>query len=209
MTDRGIIFSAPMVKALLAGRKVMTRRLAWQERHLVRADGSIDKTIPICPWPSLWQKVKPGDRLWVRESARWSAEHGNWYFMADSRGIGLPPSGVAFPKQKAIPSIHLPRWASRLTLMVTATKVEPLHAITDADAIAEGIAPLPLQDAADPSAWWESGLGENQARSPRESFRKLWNSLHGTDAWDANPGLVAISFAVERRNIDQERSIEA
>lgn len=183
MTDYGIIFSAPMVRAFQAGRKTMTRRLAW------RPDGK----------PTLWQKVKPGDRLWVRETltcsgalVQYAADHKTTQFL-----------WPAIWKQDPRPSMFMPRRLSRLTLTVTAAKVEQLHGVSQSDALDEGIAPLPQQDAGDPSAWWESAPGENQARTPRESFRKLWNSLHGAGAWDLNPELVAMSFTVEQRNIDK------
>jgi hypothetical protein len=208
MTDRGILFSAPMILALLAGRKAMTRRYAWRTRNGDDAES----------FPTIWQKVRPGDRLWVRENLYRGQTTTAWCYAADQRLIAddWPDWKVAnftdWARQRERPnvnSIHMPRWASRLTLTVTATKMEPAQAITAADAVMEGIAPLPQQDAADPSAWWESAPGENQARTAAASFAKLWQVLHGRDSWNLNPEVVAMSFTVEQRNIDQERSLES
>lgn len=114
MTDRQILFSAPMVRALLAGTKTQTRRIAK----------------PRAP------PIAVGDRLWVRESFSYDSLEGDglrmpcWYW-AD----GNPTRGD-WTKPK--PSIFMPRWASRLTLEVTRVKVERLHDISVADIIAEG-----------------------------------------------------------------------
>jgi hypothetical protein len=86
------------------------------------------------------------------------------------------------------PSLFMPRWASRLTLLVTDVRVERLQDISEADAIAEGWPNEPgaaLRDAY-PIGW----------------YANLWNSLHGHDAWDANPWVVAVTFAAQRGNID-------
>ncbi|MFN3943907.1 MAG: hypothetical protein ACK4K7_03110 [Allosphingosinicella sp.] len=186
MTDRPIIFSAPMVRALLAGRKTQTRRLA---------------TSPL-------RRCEPGDRLWVRES--WYCDH-----VDCQRGPYLKPPGYDHddllehgfmlfaaddnrwwegPLPPFRPSLHMPRWASRLTLIVEAVKTEPLQAISEADAIAEGcpgkLAPHPEF----PNEW---------DPSPTEEYCDLWNSLHGADSWADNPEVVAITFRVERANIDR------
>lgn len=81
----------------------------------------------------------------------------------------------------------MPRWASRLTLIVTDVRVQRLQDISRGDAMGEG---CPFQNMAD---------GDD----PREWFRALWNSLHGPDAWDANPWVCALTFTVHRCNIDQ------
>src|SRR5579872_7240504 len=119
MTDRPIIFSAPMVRALRGGRKTMTRRLA---------------TSPLA-------KARAGDRLWVRESftlydREEPIEGGKFFrrvptpmYAADYEGFNKPDRDWSWS-----PSIHMPRWASRLTLIVTAVKVERLQEISEEDA---------------------------------------------------------------------------
>lgn len=210
MTDRPIIFSSQMILALLAGRKTQTRRLA--ERSMTKRELADRSRLPpdVAPTlPSVWQLVKPGDTLWVREEfsgwwghnklppRSWPAGSVIWYW-AD----GNPEDGDwTRPK----PSIHMPRWASRLTLTVTAVRVEPLQAITGTDARAEGITSRGPDTAV---------LRDNAATNPvarrrfdafcvRE-FGKLWNILHGPGSWEANPAVVAITFTVERRNIDAQ-----
>lgn len=176
MRDAPILFSAAMIRALIDGRKTMTRRLAWHRASTKK--GSLGLAA------SPWSKIAIGDRLWVREEfsgehcfsgqppRAWPVGSSIWWW-AD----GNPDDGD-WTKPK--PSIHMPRWASRLTLIVKAVKVEPLHAITIADVIADGIPPdLPLS-----------------------AFPKLWNSLHGKGAFEASPEIVAISFGVHRCNID-------
>lgn len=179
MTVRPIIFSTPMVLALIAGRKTMTRRLA---------------TSPL-------RKCRPGDQLWVRESVRrfdkdTCDQHVQW--IADDRWNSncRPSPGAAY----SVPSIHMPRWASRLTLPVDAVKVERLHELTDDDAIAEG-----MQKSG--AGLWCGGPHKahgfpRQWNAPRDAFADLWDVLHGAGAWDKNPEVVAISFAVEKRNVD-------
>lgn len=194
MTDRPIIFSAPMVRALLDGRKTMTRRLAWRDGK----PGDVAPLKPLAPFQvrSPWQKVQPGDRLWVREAAHCnqSTHPVLTFYKADSSAREL----------KFRPSIHMPRWASRLTLIVEATKIERLQDISDDDAVAEGLWYCEEGDAA---GFWFAGpdykpddvFGDGSV----ECYQRLWESLHGKDAWDANPEVVAITFRVVRENIDR------
>jgi hypothetical protein len=199
MSDRPIIFSAPMVRALIDGRKTQTRRvlkpqpvpcLSWSEP-------------PAGTYPSAkgWSRLRyaPGDRLYVREAFSYETLDVDrngfmapWYW-AD----GNPVSGDwTRPK----PSIHMPRWASRLTLTVTEVKVQRLTDISEADAVAEGVRRFgPMWGVEQDSG---HGAASNTAAG---CFRLLWNSLHGPDAWDANPWVAAISFTVEPRNIDGGR----
>lgn len=190
MTDRPIIFSGPMVRALIEGRKTQTRRLAWQSDPDPQADD----------WPTIWQRVKPGDRLWVRETWDDPAGERRPIYRADlspeqqdesdrinriCRGL----KGIASPWR---PSIHMPRWASRLTLVVTSTRIERLQDISDEDAEAEGC-----------QGYW-SHL-DNRFILARENFGDLWDSLHGATPnanWDANPEVVALSFTAHLSNID-------
>jgi len=153
-----------------------------------------------------------GDRLYVRESGIYypgvpggagelfrhdvpiAADHGV-YWSRNNGGPGasymLPActrsSALASPLAKVRPSIHMPRWASRLTLIVEDVRVERLQAISKEDAIAEGVT---LQHA---------------ASSPVIGYQTIWNLLHNNagDRWDDNPFVVVVSFRVVRGNIDQ------
>lgn len=210
MKDIPIIFSAPMVQALLAGRKTMTRRLArWSKigcecgilkitpsktgqlkcPQCSRVDGFIRST-----GPTAWQKAKPGDRLWVRESF-------NPVHSGDPTRGARYMADVGRDDMKWKPSIHMPRWASRITLDVTATKTEKLQAISEVDARAEG------------AIWHDGhGIGHSGWRhdpadgfvhgDARTSFCRLWLNLHGAKSWEANPEVVAMSFDVQQVNID-------
>jgi len=150
----------------------------------------------------------PGDLLWVREA------HAIVPRTAYALSVGVrqtlhPDNDYDAAVYRAgwercapghwRPSIHMPRWASRLTLRVTAVRVERVQEITEADAVAEGIRTLPGQDPADPSAWWESAPGEHQSRSACAAFRNFWDSLNAKrgHGWDANPYVWVVSFERE------------
>lgn len=186
MTDRPIIMSAPMVRALLEGRKTQTRRLA---------------ALDYCgACPAEKQKWQPGDRLWVREafSPDW-ADDGPIY-KADG-GSAIDAGYPAEPRWK--PSIHMPRWASRLTLLVRDVRVERLQDISEADAMAEGC--MSQFERTDEADNWFSFDGKSWvADYRRDAFAHFWGSLHGAGAWEQNPWVAAISFDVVKANIDAE-----
>lgn len=188
MTLLPISFSGPMVRAILDGRKQQTRRLAWQ------GDGSRAAT---------WQRMKPGDALWVREAVR--AEEradgmdGVRYAADDAwRPIANTPEasarwidlrGTIRPDAKTGPwrwPRFMPRWASRLSLTITNVRMQRLREITEADAMAEGATPILVPP--------DGGSAPHV-----EGFRVLWETLHGEGAWDANPEVVALSFLVATR----------
>lgn len=159
--ERPMIFSSGMVRALLAGRKTQTRRTAN-------------------PYGV------PGDRLWVRESIRrigpavGPEEYAASEFIAD----GAPTKADAWPwKNKALPSIHLPRGLSRLTLEITSVRVERLQEISEEDATAEGCGPAPFCKA-----------GRRAGLEHVEAFESLWESIHGARAWAANPWVWCVAF---------------
>ena len=193
MSDRPILFSAPMIRALLAGTKTQTRRLHKVPDALAHLAGSVAP------------RFKVGDRLWVRESFRLGAEH----------DAGPPaavlPSDVAWkeadgaaPKWtgKLRPGIHMPRWASRLTLHVTEVRVQRLQEISVQDAIDEGIEPLPSGEYRD---YADTGYvpGVAPPYDARGSYATLWASINGVESWAANPWVVAVSFLVEKANIER------
>lgn len=184
MTDRPIIFSAPMVRALLEGRKTMTRRLATVLR--MNRPGSAGYNRERRPVPSPWRKVAVGDRLWVREACGTGGTFPpGWAYRAD---------GVEYHGERWLPSIHMPRRASRLTLTVTAARTERLHEIRLPDVRAEGCEVRHF--------WLFGAEGEERHRIARCVFQQLWTELHGAESWAANPEVVVLTFAVARRNID-------
>lgn len=156
--------------------------------------------------PQCWQDVRdayllglcpygvPGDRLWVKETfycddyryptiPEAERDDGAWresmlYFRADVPSGRFSDAGYwAEPGGKWRPSIHMPRWASRITLEVTSVRVERLHEITDEDAQAEG-APGPYTD----------------LFTPRLRFERLWESINGIESWEANPWVWVVGF---------------
>lgn len=220
MADRPIIFSAPMVRALMAGTKTQTRRLcAWannpnspQLTYIVACDepgwfGDEEGEVQFRAF------CAPGDRLYVREA--WShTGQGVWDISAarlSGRGGVIYRADGELAGAKYWPSIHMPREFSRLTLTVTDVRVQRLQDCSEADAIAEGI-----ECVDDPrgTAWksyetCKDGSPHPHAsvpnRSPLTSYRELWDSLHTAEGttWVANPWVVAVTFAVHHGNIDQ------
>lgn len=203
MVDRPIIFSGPMVQALLDGRKTQTRRKTRLQPFV--DDAAICRMIA-----GTSVRIRPGDRLWVREawaagacagdmppghlSPRfWRVENGGLWYMAD----GAEPAHPITPRGKKRSSIHMPRWASRLTLTVTGVRVQRLQEISEEDAIAEGVALAPIGE----GEWWVPDQ-TNVYPSPVLAFFDLWDSIHGAGTWSANPWAAAVSFTVQQRNID-------
>lgn len=226
MTDRPIIFSAPMVRALLDGRKTQTRRIlkpqpypfVTGERSYWNASGCVGGRISISDDELLrLHRWVIGDRLWVRESfVRYHDLDDNQTpcseIMTCFRADGWPCAGWYDADREETrdappwkPSIHMPRWASRLTLMVTDVRVERLNSLSRMDAMAEGIAPIGFR------AGFEAPGQEGGTRydTAIEAFAALWNDINGADAWGANPWVAAISFTVHRANIDALSGVAA
>ena len=201
MKERPILFSGPMVRAILEGRKTMTRRVV-KLRHgadVVVTNGQVWKPARVdyagyvdCPYG------QPGDRLWVRESWRTvkeaddiaprdlNAAHRYWY-EADA------PHQIGFGKCR--PSIHMPRIASRILLEITAVRVERLHDITEADAQAEGVERVVVGSGwrryCDPDS---EEVGVPPCGDARRSFRSLWKHINGAESWNANPWVWVVEF---------------
>lgn len=223
MTDRPILFSAPMVRALLDGRKTQTRRVlkpqptmiygvsptftglqAVREGYRWRLYGTHTASAPF----SL--RFAVGDRLWVRETFSgvhpydifnqpprdWSPAEPIWYW-AD----GNPADG---DWTKPRPGIHMPRWASRLNLTVTDVRVQRLQEISEADAVAEGMFQHPW-DGSEAAGAWTGGIDFLHGNSARGAFFRTWEKINGAGSWAANPWVVALTFTVERRNIDEAK----
>ncbi|WP_375458917.1 hypothetical protein [uncultured Enterovirga sp.] len=211
MTDRPIIFSAPMVRALLDGRKTQTRRLIRTTGHANIFDGTWTDGYVLDPgnadWRARFIPYAVYDRLWVRE-AHYLTDDGHEdfaIFAADENDVrehlaeidSLPANFTAELRarhRRLRPSIHMPRWASRLTLHVTDIRVQRLQEISREDVIAEGVSE------------WEGMSIANVVAGWHQPFAVLWDSLHGSGAWNADPWVVAISLTVERANIDRATS---
>lgn len=191
MTERPILFSAPMIRALLAGTKTQTRRVAKPPFDLLFAGGAKPGMLARAPYGVA------GDRLWVRET---------WGFDSrvrhDFKPIGQHDlSGMDLlthtlyrattddqpPRWR--PAIHMPRWASRITLEVTEVRCQRLQEISEDDARAEGVE----------SANGHPELGAIIGRGPsyREGFAQLWRTINGARpgcSWADNPWLWCVSF---------------
>lgn len=176
MSDRPILFSAPMIRALLAGTKTQTR-LAWrvQPPPGVRIGWTPDSKTPY---------GQVGDRLWVRET--WAVSHALDHLKPREvpQGAGL----VYYAATENLggllkrPSIFMPRWASRITLEITGVRVERLQAISEADARAEGVEPAATHNRPGAIA---TCFG---------AYSVLWESINGPGSWDANPWVWCVSF---------------
>lgn len=194
MKERPILFSAPMVRALLAGTKTQTRRVVKPAPQTVRNhrsaawDGDPAELMKLlttagrrCPYG------QPGDRLWCRET--WLTVNGDdTFYRADylHDPAGDRAHGVAWK-----PSIHMHRSRSRITLEVTGVRVERLQDISEADALAEGVTPLPGGD-----MWTAGGLydGPLHAARPQWAYRRLWEQINGPESWAANPWVWVVEF---------------
>lgn len=209
MTDIPIIFSAPMIRALIEGRKTQTRRLAW----LPPRDPSTGRIKDSYQRPTIWQRVEPGDRLWVRESVTYSSPPPEARYVADDGWVQNHLGWNVRPwwkweKHRGSPSIHMPRWASRLTIIVTDTKVESLQEITEGDAMREGVLYTKIELPPNSHEYYiDLGGGEMLTGwTGREVYASLWQRLHGAGSWNANPEVVAMTFRVIKANIDSEEA---
>ena len=196
--SRGILFSAPMVRALLAGTKTQTRRV-------MEPDGRFRLGL-VCPLdggPARCPHGAPGDRLWVREAWRADSDHDDkpprdiaegahvWY-EADS---GLPAIRGLSRQGRLRPGMFMPRWASRISLQITDVRVERLQDISAADCWAEGIPGQPppgvyIESLGEIARWSDGVVREH----PQPAYRALWEYLNGPGSWEANPWVWAVSF---------------
>ena len=221
MPDRPII-NAASVRAILVGRKTQTRRILKPQPDFRggRGDendpeswGWEDEYGDHVPVTGASSRYLPGDRLWVREAWRaWSE-----FDALPPRDI---PPGVRVQYLADDPvspwdsryrhARFMPRWASRLTLLVKSVRVERVQDISEADAIAEGVAYECPQFGYTPQ---DAGLhmdhricerrGGPHMPSHRELFANAWNSIHGEGAWDRNDWVAAVEFDAVERNIGE------
>lgn len=212
-TERPILFSAPMIRAILAGTKTQTRRAVKPQPTHPHFGGRLPfMLLPDDEGEGLYlhssclgQAIRcrygrPGDRLYVRET--WAVPH-RYDHLGPSNipTLGVPTHYAATEDrggQLWRPSIHMPRWASRITLEVTGVCVERLADISDADAIAEGIGSRKVSE--NESRWLnymapdDAGKAEGTYGDPRHSFWSLWESINGRPSRDANPWLWVVEF---------------
>lgn len=213
--DRPILFSGPMVRALLAGRKFQTRRIIDfvgidKVVDFVRVAFDKDTGVPIYEMKdSAGQFVtRPkgkhfvdyhysprfavGDRLWVRESLRVTEnDQGIRWLTYAADGKDVWPTTQWHKDRNNVPSIHMPRWASRVTLSISDIRIERLQSISHEDALAEGIVQYGRFYGLEGADW------DDAFRDPREAFGKLWADVNGAGSWYANPWVVAATFATE------------
>lgn len=202
--EKPILFKDDMIRAILEGRKTQTRRIAknvvfdsrfrskWKAVHK-HTEVAID-TPPamlgdVCPYGQL------SDRLWVREAhafvpmPAYRCSTGIYQKINPSDDYEACVYRENFDRARSFPwrpSIHMPRWASRITLEITDVRVERLQNISAADAKAEGVARPDL------NGWCDEGTWVSQ-------FAWLWRSINGPDSWDANPWV----WVVEFKRVDQ------
>lgn len=200
MKERGMIFNAEMVRALLSGRKTQTRRIMkpqpepcprgghWWPSNVFKTMLHVEDEMQngkggwgglvgdACPFGDL------GDRIWVRETwAEAGASAPDLKLYRANYPEHVPSIYENVPPTEEIrwtPSIHMPRWASRILLEITDVRVERLKSISDGDAIREGCSTADMMS------------GDCVA----DVFARLWVSIYGSDSWNANPWVWVISF---------------
>lgn len=199
MKERGMIFNAEMVRAILDGRKTQTRRIMKNQPAgdypetpaLIRNVGTGfqwhglygESSIFNCPLGSI------GERIWVRETFRVhsrATDVATLVYRASVRNswteqthrVPVAVCNKPATPEKWTPSIHMPRWASRITLEITDVRVERLNSISDSDASKEGCCIADM----------ESG------DCLSDVFTRLWTSIYGDDSWQANPWVWVIKF---------------
>ena len=203
MTERGMIFNGEMVRALLDGRKTQTRRIIKDctvGRDQISKFIQIEKKFIGCYPEDVPELIReccpygiPGDRIWVCETwADAGASAPDLKLYRANYPEHVPSIYENVPPAKEIrwtPSIHMPRWASRILLEITDVRVERLNAINEHDAQAEGVAKLR-------GGFWkhyQPGWTQHQL-SARGSFVTLWKSIYGDESWNSNPWVWVIKF---------------
>lgn len=229
MANRPILFSGPMVRALLAGKKAQTRRANHLQR--LRRFGAVTEfgrsDTPGYDWhfrdkDKRWHDLRHGallkylpwqvgDRLYVRETwaplDRLTHNDPGPQALADRGFYQADGSTVAGEIARWTPAIHQPRWASRLTLTVTDVRVERLQDCSVADALAEGVVeffrgPDRLDWPAASDVDIIAAASVSGIDGPVEMYRDLWEHINGPGSWAANPWVAAYTSTVARENVD-------
>ncbi len=216
MRDKPILYSTSMVQALLTGKKTQTRRLIKPQpvhgasRLLHTIESTDSRRNGECRWAVMKDSVtiddrytsspfrcpygKPGDLLYVRETLE----------CANGEAIGYPADGRWLPndpwmwRRKTLPSIHMPKWLSRLTLEITNIRAERLQDISEEDAVQEGIY---MCDSG--YFWWDSNTQKSCYRTAKSAYQGLWELINGKDSWKDNPWVWVVKFKVHKCNVDR------
>jgi hypothetical protein len=202
MIEHPILFTRPMVRATLAGIKTQTRRLIKElpaQQYDEVGVESLD--------PSLWHFVYgsrahsrrcpygiPGEGLWGREtymqqpnaSPRTPIYHADVPDLAEERAAVRIAKRAGTKVPRWTPSIHMPRWAARLVLEVTRIRVQRIHEITEADALAEGVTKVGKR-------WEVEGIVATPI-SAVDAYRALWEYINGRGSWAANPWVWVVDY---------------
>lgn len=212
--ERPILYSTPMIRALLNGRKTQTRRVAKAPHDEPRSLHDTAKTRFRCPYG------QPGDRLWCRET--WALVNADEDGIDDWVDRGPIPDALPWPSWQVWyragypwaydhsddrgfrwrPSIHMPRWASRIILEITDVRVERLQEISEEDAVAEGahewLTSLDgrAYDLAEKAAcqWSRRIDAEAKALTAKGLFAALWENINGEGSWGLNPFVWVLAF---------------
>ncbi len=204
MKERGMIFNGEMVRAILDGRKTQTRRIMkpqpepcprgghWWPSNAFKTMLHVEDEMQNGKggWGGLVGDACPfgdvGDRIWVRETwAEAGASAPDLKLYRANYPEHVPSIYENVPPAEEIrwtPSIHMPRWASRILLEITGVRVERLNSISDADAKAEGC------------CYGRGGGIPDFAVNPADHFPTLWASIYGEESWKANPWVWVIEF---------------
>lgn len=213
MKEHPILFSAPMVRAILEGRKTQTRRIMKPQPQFLTGRGK--RVYANCDFKKSWEDISGtgegsglsdcpfgdvSDRLWVRETFAeigcigWPIDKFEYAYRSDfahNNGKWEGYADMCFEKWK--PSIFMPRKASRITLEIADIRCERLNDISESEAIAEGIEPIIGQD----GETYYGNYGKEDIGhllTPVESYRSLWQSINGPESWENNPYVWVISF---------------
>lgn len=198
MKERGVIFNAEMVRALLDGRKTQTRRpvkFPVHDKNLGCELAGNELAGELSAGNYLNSAFgKPGDRIWVRETwAEAGASAPDLKLYRANYPEHVPSIYENVPPAEEIrwtPSIHMPRWASRILLEITDVRVERLNAISEEDARAEGIIDGGCLNCGEP----EPCGCANPEPDATDAFAYLWQSIYGQENWNADPWVWVIEF---------------
>lgn len=230
MTDRPITFSAPMVLALLAGRKFETRRvveaITGVQRLVCRScccserEWKDGKHSPECAGTLEWTSAskvdqRAGDRLYVREAIeRWLSGNniGMAYVRYRADSFAVLHHWPSEWQRAFAPAMHMPRTVSRMTLPVTEVRIERLHDITEAGALNEGV--CLRSEHATWKDWHVPGVEHPNKdfpylsrATPREMYAALWDVIHGSGHWLSNPWVSVTKWhTVAHQNVDNIQS---
>ncbi|HDV0468282.1 TPA: hypothetical protein RHH61_004581 [Klebsiella pneumoniae] len=216
MKERGMIFNGEMVRAILDGQKTQTRRIVkgtdgavkfckeWdingEEIFVVLGEKDHTGMNPVlgalsCPFGAV------GDRIWVREAFRVhslatdvatlaykASERNSW--TEQTHRVPVAVCNKPATPEKWTPSLHMPRWASRILLEITDVRVERLNAISEEDARAEGIIDGGCLNCGEP----EPCGCANPEPDATDAFAYLWQSIYGQESWNADPWVWVIEF---------------